>query len=191
MAAKGYAYLSDHQVNVLTRSAPNMVEPDMLPKLIDNALGVIVGELPDNIPQTKIATLVSDLAAKMATAAFTDAAVTGKIMTGFVSGAGTVLATESLLQAVNKLDGNVALKLTSSKLVKYTSGAITGGAATETVAFTGLAVADAVLAVTQKTSGANSLPLLGWSNQALNALDLTWSAAAGASCVVEVLVLKA
>lgn len=92
---------------------------------------------------------------------------------------------------VDGLVSALASKLTAAKLVKYTSSAITGGAATETVTFTGLAVADTVLAVTQKTKGANSLPLLGWGNQALNALDLTWSAAAGAGCVVEALVLKA
>jgi len=34
--------------------------------------------------------------------------VTGKLITGFVSGAGTVSATDTILQAINKLDGNVA-----------------------------------------------------------------------------------
>jgi len=41
---------------------------------------------------------------------FTATAVTGKLITGFSSGAGTVAATDTILQAINKLDGNVAGK---------------------------------------------------------------------------------
>ena len=40
----------------------------------------------------------------------TNAAVIGKVLTGYVSGAGTVAATDTILQAINKLNGNVALK---------------------------------------------------------------------------------
>ena len=43
-------------------------------------------------------------------ASFTDAAVTGKLLTGYVSGAGTVAATDSILQAINKINGNDLLK---------------------------------------------------------------------------------
>lgn len=42
--------------------------------------------------------------------AITAATVTGKLITGFVSGAGTVAATDTILQAFNKINGNVALK---------------------------------------------------------------------------------
>lgn len=191
MAAPGFNYLSQEQVRVLRNIEAGLAARKVLAELIDNALTLVAGEMPTGIPQANVDGLVAALAAKMATADFTAAAVTSKLITGFVSGAGTVAATDSLLQAINKLDGNDALKLPAAKLVKYTSGAITGGAATEAVAFTGLAVADTVLAVTQKTKGANSLPLLGWGNQAVDSLDLTWSGAAGAGCVVEVLVLKA
>jgi len=38
----------------------------------------------------------------------TDAAVSGKLITGYVSGAGTVAATDSILQAIQKLNGNNA-----------------------------------------------------------------------------------
>ncbi|MEI6277259.1 MAG: hypothetical protein WCP08_14770, partial [Prolixibacteraceae bacterium] len=37
----------------------------------------------------------------------TNAAVIGKVLTGFVSGAGTVAATDNILQAIQKLDGNL------------------------------------------------------------------------------------
>ena len=39
--------------------------------------------------------------------------VTGQLITGFVSGTGVVAATDTILQAVNKLDGNVGTKQTS------------------------------------------------------------------------------
>jgi hypothetical protein len=48
--------------------------------------------------------------AALPSASFTDAAVTGKLITGFVSGAGVVAAADTILQAINKLDGNVAGK---------------------------------------------------------------------------------
>jgi hypothetical protein len=73
----------------------------------------------------------------------------------------------------------------------YTSSAGAGGAATEAMVLTGLAAADTILAVHQKTKGANNLPLLGWSTQAANALTGIWSADPGASAVIVVVVLKA
>jgi len=45
-----------------------------------------------------------------------NAAVISKALTGFVSGAGTITATDTILQAFNKLDGNVAGKVSSSLL---------------------------------------------------------------------------
>jgi len=39
-----------------------------------------------------------------------NSAVIGKVLTGYVSGSGTVAATDTILQAVNKLNGNDALK---------------------------------------------------------------------------------
>lgn len=43
-------------------------------------------------------------------ATVTNSAVIGKVITGYVSGSGTVAATDTILQAVNKLNGNDALK---------------------------------------------------------------------------------
>lgn len=73
----------------------------------------------------------------------------------------------------------------------YTSSAGAGGGATEAMTVTGLAAGDTILAVHQKTKGANSLPLLGWSTQAANALTGIWSADPGAGAVIVVCVLKA
>lgn len=55
---------------------------------------------------------------KLATSAFTDAAVTGKLITGFTSGAATVLATDTILQAINKLDGNIGLRALDADVIK-------------------------------------------------------------------------
>ncbi len=44
------------------------------------------------------------------TTSITAATVTGKALTGFVSGAGSVLASDTILSAFDKVDGNVALK---------------------------------------------------------------------------------
>jgi hypothetical protein len=41
-------------------------------------------------------------------ATLTNSAVIGKVLTGYVSGAGTVAATDSILQAIQKLNGNAA-----------------------------------------------------------------------------------
>lgn len=47
-----------------------------------------------------------------AVATVTNSAVIGKVLTGYTSGAGTVAATDTILQAVQKLNGNAALKVT-------------------------------------------------------------------------------
>lgn len=57
--------------------------------------------------------LDTTIAAKLNTSAFTDSAVTSKLITGFSSGAGAVAGTDTILQAINKLDGNTAAKMTN------------------------------------------------------------------------------
>lgn len=49
-------------------------------------------------------------AAVSGTVTLTNSAVIGKVLTGYVSGAGTVAATDTILQAFQKLNGNDALK---------------------------------------------------------------------------------
>lgn len=57
--------------------------------------------------------LNTTLGAKLDTSAFTDSAVTSKLITGFSSGAGSVAGTDTILQAINKLDGNTSAKMTN------------------------------------------------------------------------------
>lgn len=54
-----------------------------------------------------------------------DATVLAELLTGFVSGAGTVAATDTILQAFNKLDGNDGLKANAA------NSALTGVTSTE------------------------------------------------------------
>lgn len=49
--------------------------------------------------------------AALPSASFTDAAVTSKLLTGFVAAAGAVAATDTILQGFNKLVGNAALNI--------------------------------------------------------------------------------
>lgn len=57
------------------------------------------GSLSGDVTGTQSATVISA------------ATVTGKLLTGFVSGAGTVSAADSILTAINKLDGNDGLRV--------------------------------------------------------------------------------
>jgi hypothetical protein len=56
--------------------------------------------------------LVGDVTGTQSATAISAATVTGKALTGYVSGAGTLSATDSILTAINKLNGNDALKAT-------------------------------------------------------------------------------
>lgn len=55
--------------------------------------------------------------------ACTDSDITGKLLTGYSSGAGTVAATDSILTAINKLNGNDANKVPVVANVKTYMGA--------------------------------------------------------------------
>lgn len=56
-----------------------------------------------------ISNLAGDVTGPIGTTAIAAATVTGKLITGYVSGAGTVAATDTVLQAINKLNGNAVL----------------------------------------------------------------------------------
>lgn len=68
---------------------------------------------------------------------FTTARVLATALTGYVSGAGTVSATDTILQAIQKLNGNIALKIsanapitgaTKTKITYDANGLVTAGA---------------------------------------------------------------
>ena len=62
------------------------------------------------------------------------ATVTGKLLTGFVAGAGTVAATDTILEGVNKLAGNIQNRaVTANLLTGLAAGTDTAILATDTV----------------------------------------------------------
>ncbi len=100
-------------------------------------------------------------------------------------------AESTLAELMIDVQSNYATKTyATNKVLVITSAAGAGGAATEAMTVTGLLTTDTVLAVTQKTKGANSLPLLGWSTQAANALTGIWSADPGAGAVIMVTIKR-
>jgi len=54
----------------------------------------------------------------------TNSAVIGKVLTGYVSGAGTVVATDNILQAIQKLNGNTSALVTGVSSVNSLTGAV-------------------------------------------------------------------
>lgn len=68
----------------------------------------------------------------------TNSAVIGKVLTGYTSGAGTVAATDTILQAIQKLNGNDALK------APLASPTFTGTVTAPTVNVSGLTASQAV-----------------------------------------------
>lgn len=87
--------------------------------------------------------LVGDVTGTQGATAISASTVTGKLITGFSSGAGTVAASDTILQAINKLDGNTALK----QSIKYS---VTNGG---NAAYTILAADQIVRAGTTLTAG--------------------------------------
>lgn len=112
--------------------------------------------------------------------------VISNVLTGFVSGAGAVTSADTVLTSLQKVSGNTQNK----RILTFTSAAGSGGAATEAMTVTGLAIGDTILAVSQSVKGANSLPLLGFNTLTTNSLTAVWSADPGASSVIIVTVLR-
>lgn len=99
----------------------------------------------------------------------TNASVIAKVLTGFVSGAGVVASTDSILQMAQKVVGNIALKLTANspitgatktKVTYDANGLVTSGADATTAdiadSLNKRYVTDANLVVIGNTSGTNT-----------------------------------
>jgi hypothetical protein len=78
--------------------------------------------------------LAGDVTGPQGTTAIAAATVTGKALTGYTSGAGTVAATDTILQAIQKLDGNDGL---IKKVINSYSGDQTLSAANCYARYTG------------------------------------------------------
>lgn len=117
--------------------------------------GALTGNVTGNVTGSAgsfTSSLTGDVTGTQSTTAISAATVTGKLITGFVSGAGTVAATDTILQAFNKLNGNVALKApiaspTFTGTVTGTfsgnlTGNVTGNTSGSAASFTGSLVGD-------------------------------------------------
>jgi hypothetical protein len=120
--------------------------------------------------------LSGDVTGGQSTTAIADSVVTGKLITGFVSGAGTVSATDTVLQAIDKLDGNVGTKLDSSA---FTDTAVTGKLLTGYTSGAGtVAATDTILQGINKLNG-NAVNIKTTADAALPSASFTDAAVTG------------
>ena len=91
--------------------------------LTGTAAGLTAGNVTTNANLTGEATSSGSNAVTL-----TNSAVIGKVLTGYTSGAGTVAATDTILQAVQKLNGNDALKAVAANYTNVTNDAQTRAA---------------------------------------------------------------
>jgi hypothetical protein len=89
-----------------TLVTPNLGTPSTLvgTNITGTAAGLTAGTVTTN------ANLTGEVTSTGNATTITNAAVIGKVLTGYTAGAGTVAATDNILQAIQKVDGNVALK---------------------------------------------------------------------------------
>ena len=114
----------------------------------NNATNVVsaVTAAPTTIPN-----LTGDVTSVGVATTLTNAPVIAKVLTGYTSGAGTVAATDSILQAIQKLNGNDALK------ANLASPTFTGTVTTEVLTTTGQFNLTGDLVKSRSESGADSL----------------------------------
>jgi hypothetical protein len=120
-------------------TSPTLVNPSLgtpASGVATNLTGTAAGLTAGNV--TTNANLTGDVTSVGNATTLTNAPVIAKVLTGFVSGAGVVSATDSILQAIQKLDGNSA---TNANL----TGAVTSvGNTTSLGSFTSLELSTAL-----------------------------------------------
>ena len=121
-------------------TSPALVTPDLgTPSALvgTNISGTATAFTASNV--TTNANLTGEATSVGNAATLTNSAVIGKVLTGYASGAGTVAATDSILQAIQKLNGNTAAvpgTVTSVSVVSNNGFAGTVATATSTPAIT-------------------------------------------------------
>ena len=89
-----------------------------------------------------------------------DAIVLAEPLTGYVSGAGTVAATDTLLQAFNKLDGNTVVQ--SARTTTGTTAPVANGILTDFVFAHNHSTTPTHVSVTPKNAGSSSAFFVTW-----------------------------
>jgi hypothetical protein len=121
-------------------TSPALVTPDLgTPSALvgTNITGTATAFTASNV--TTNANLTGEATSVGNAATLTNSAVIGKVLTGYTSGAGTVAATDTILQAIQKLDGNTAAvpgTVTSVSVVSNNGFAGTVATSTSTPAIT-------------------------------------------------------
>jgi hypothetical protein len=121
-------------------TSPTLVTPDLgTPSALvgTNITGTATAFTASNV--TTNANLTGEATSVGNAATLTNSAVIGKVLTGYTSGAGTVAATDTILQAIEKLNGNTAAvpgTVTSVSVVTNNGFAGTVATATSTPAIT-------------------------------------------------------
>jgi hypothetical protein len=155
-------------------TSPTLVTPDLgTPSALvgTNISGTATAFTSSNV--TTNANLTGEATSVGNAATLTNSAVIGKVLTGYTSGAGTVAATDTILQAIQKLNGNTAAvpgTVTSVSVVSNNGFAGTVATATSTPAITltttvtgmlkGSSVSGIVSAGTSGTDYSNGTSLL-------------------------------
>ena len=101
----------------------NLISPVFTTPNIGSATGSISGNAAT---VTTNANLTGDVTSVGNATTLTNAPVIAKVLTGYVSGSGTVAAADSILQAIQKLNGNAGL-VSVPNAVAHSTGIITGG----------------------------------------------------------------
>ena len=95
--------------------------------------GVSRYQLDQQTPSSFSGNLAGEVTGPQSTTVVGNAAVIGKVLTGYTSAAGTVAATDNILQAIQKINGNDALKATiASPILTGIPAAPTATAGTNT-----------------------------------------------------------
>jgi hypothetical protein len=88
-----------------------------------NITGTASGLTAGNV--TTNANLTGEVTSTGNATTLTNSAVIGKVLTGFTSGAGTISATDNILEAVQKLNGNMAINANLTGMVTSSGNATT------------------------------------------------------------------
>lgn len=117
--------------NVVLSTSPTLVTPALgTPSALvgTNITGTASGLTAGNV--TTNANLTGDVTSVGNATTLTNAPVIAKVLTGYISGAGTVAATDSILQAIQKLNGNDATNANLTGAVTSTGNATSLGSFT-------------------------------------------------------------
>ena len=145
-------------VNLASPPAIGNVTPNTGKFTTLQATSGITGNVTGNVSGTSAnftGTLSGDVTGTQLATAISASTVTGKALTGYVSGAGTVSATDSILSAINKLNGNTALKADTSSLgtLATQSGTFSG---THSGSSSGTNTGDQTITLTGEVTGSGT-----------------------------------